>query len=225
VVAVGAAVVAGEYPCVLLISPARDRGQPVGSDAMPHLPRVEAPTQPSGELPHRDAQQHDPDDERDHPRVSDDRPDHQHQEHKTTEAAPSSRCSVQIRCFASRFAGTARTSARDKGDAMSTGRESPSPGEGTVTAEDVVLAERRASEARQRAAYAGLSAARSMEESARYHEQFAKVQDQSVRQGVSDTAVHRRSATLHRQAAADDRDLAERKRKESEADLAPATNQ
>jgi hypothetical protein len=113
------------------------------------------------------------------------------------------------------------TTARDKGDGMSTGHESPSPGEGAVTAEDVALAERRASEARQRAAYAGLSAARSIEKSARYHEQFAKVQDQSVRQGVSDTSVHRRSAALHRQAAADDRDLAERKRKEFEADLSP----
>jgi len=49
--------------------------------------------------------------------------------------------------------------------------------------------------------------------------EVAKVQDQTVQQGVSDTDVHRTSAIRHRQAAADDRDLAERLRKESEADL------
>lgn len=108
---------------------------------------------------------------------------------------------------------------------MSTGHDSPTPGEGTVTAEDVGLAERRAREARERAAHAGLSAARSIEESARYHEEVAKVQDRTVAQGVSDTDLHRRSATLHRQAAADDRDLAKRKREESEADLSADTDQ
>jgi len=46
------------------------------------------------------------------------------------------------------------------------------------------------------------------------------VQDETVAQGVSDTDVHRESAIWHRQAAADDRRLAEEKRKESEADLA-----
>jgi NACalpha-BTF3-like transcription factor len=39
---------------------------------------------------------------------------------------------------------------------MTTGHEPPSPGEGAITAEDVELAERRASKARERAAHAGL---------------------------------------------------------------------
>jgi hypothetical protein len=101
---------------------------------------------------------------------------------------------------------------------MTTGHEPPSPGEEAVTAEDLKLAERRVAEARERAAHAGLSAARSIEESARYHEEVAQVQDQTVEQGVSDTGVHRRSAIRHRQAAVDDRNLAERLRKESEVD-------
>jgi hypothetical protein len=41
-----------------------------------------------------------------------------------------------------------------------------------------------------------------------------------VERGVSHPDVHRRSAIVHRQAAAEDRKLAELKRKESEADLA-----
>ncbi len=88
-----------------------------------------------------------------------------------------------------------------------------------MTPEDVDRAEHSAAEARERAAHAGLSAARSIEESARHHEIVARVQDVSVAQGVSRTNVHRESAMRHRQAAADDRKLAEEKRKESEADL------
>lgn len=99
---------------------------------------------------------------------------------------------------------------------MATGHE---PFQQAFTAEDVDLAERRAAEARERAAHAGLSAARSIEESARHHEHVAKVQDVSVAQGVSHTNVHRESAMRHRQAAVDDRKLAEQKRTESEADL------
>lgn len=94
--------------------------------------------------------------------------------------------------------------------------------ENAVTAEDVALAERNAGAARERAARAGLSAAHSLEETAAEHERFARIQDQSVQQGVSHTAEHRRSALKHRQAAEDDRRLAELKRKESEADLASA---
>jgi len=57
---------------------------------------------------------------------------------------------------------------------MATGHEPPSPSEEPVTAEHVELAERRAAEAREGAAHAGLSAARSFEESARLHEQVAQ---------------------------------------------------
>jgi len=117
-----------------------------------------------------------------------------------------------------------RKGLRCKGGDMTAGHEPPSPGEEAVTADDVELAERRVAEARKRAAHAGLSAAASIEESARYHEQFAKVQDQAVEQGAPGTGIHRRSAILHRQAAVDDRDLAERKRRESEADLALDTD-
>ncbi|ORW97033.1 hypothetical protein AWB92_03970 [Mycobacterium sp. IEC1808] len=81
-------------------------------------------------------------------------------------------------------------------------------------------AESRAAAARERAALAGLSAARSFEESARQHERVAQVQDVTVARGVSDSEVHRKSASRHRQAAAEDRKLAQLKRKESEADLA-----
>jgi hypothetical protein len=99
---------------------------------------------------------------------------------------------------------------------MATG---PEPPEQTFTAADVAHAERRAAEARERAAHAGLSAAQSIEESARYHERVAKVQDVTVEQGASEIGVHQASARKHRQAAVDDHKLAEEKRKESEADL------
>lgn len=92
-------------------------------------------------------------------------------------------------------------------------------GEKAFTAEDVEHAERRVAVARERAARAGLSAAQSFEESALQHERVAKMQDSTVAQGVPQTDVHRRSAIKHRQAAAEDRKLAELKRKESEADL------
>ncbi len=95
----------------------------------------------------------------------------------------------------------------------------PEPPQQAFTAEDVDLAERRAAQARERAANAGLSAARSFEETARHHEHVAKVQDATVAQGVSHPNVRRESAIRHRQAATDDRRLAEEKRKESEADL------
>jgi hypothetical protein len=104
---------------------------------------------------------------------------------------------------------------------MATGQE---PLEQAVTAEDVDRAERRVADARERAALAGLSAAESFEESARHHEHVAEVQDQTVEQGVSHTEVHRESAIRHRQAAADDRKLAQLKRKESEADLSLDTD-
>jgi hypothetical protein len=87
----------------------------------------------------------------------------------------------------------------------------------------VELAERRAAQARERAAYAGLSAARSFEKSARRHEQLAQVQDGTVEQGAaSHTDQHRESARRLREAAAEEHKLAELKRKESEADLPPA---
>lgn len=105
---------------------------------------------------------------------------------------------------------------------MATGQE---PFEQALAQEDVELAERRAAVARERAAHAGLSAARSIEESARHHEHVANVQDVTVAQGVSHPSVHRESAMRHRQAAADDRNLAEAKRTESEADLSLGTDQ
>lgn len=100
---------------------------------------------------------------------------------------------------------------------MTSAPEFPEP---AVTAKDVESSERRVAEARERAAHAGLSAARSIEKSARSHEEFANVRDQSVEQGVPDIDVHRESAIRHRQAAADDHELAKAKRQESEADLA-----
>ncbi|OBF62479.1 hypothetical protein A5787_16220 [Mycobacterium sp. 852002-50816_SCH5313054-b] len=99
---------------------------------------------------------------------------------------------------------------------MATAHEPPEP---PVTAQAVEFAERRAAQARERAAHAGLSAAQSMAASAQSHQRFAEVQDVSVAQGVSDTDAHRESAIRHREAAAEDRRLAEQKRKESEADL------
>ncbi|WP_231588676.1 hypothetical protein [Mycobacterium nebraskense] len=75
--------------------------------------------------------------------------------------------------------------------------------------EDAELVERRAAEARERAANAGLSAARSFEVSAVKHEQVARVQDRTVEQGVSHVGVHRESAAHHREFAAEDRKLAE----------------
>lgn len=98
--------------------------------------------------------------------------------------------------------------------------EPPPRSERAVTAQDVERAERRAAAARERAARAGLSAARSFEQSALQHERVARTQDWTVAQGVPHTDVHRRSAIKHRQAAEEDRRLAELKRKESEADLA-----
>jgi hypothetical protein len=79
------------------------------------------------------------------------------------------------RRVAARSAGMAPSGRNNRtGGARTTGHEPPSPGEGAITAEDVELAERRASEARERAAHAGLSAARSIAESARYHERSSK---------------------------------------------------
>jgi hypothetical protein len=88
-----------------------------------------------------------------------------------------------------------------------------------VTAEGVNLAERWAAHARERAARSGLSAARSIDETARSQERVANIQDVTVEQAASHDDVHRKSAAGHRQAAAEDREMAERKRKESEADL------
>lgn len=105
---------------------------------------------------------------------------------------------------------------------MPTSNEPRARGEKAFTAEDVELAEHNAAAARERAARAGLSAAHSFEESAILHERVAEIQDWGVQQGVSHTDVHRRSALKHRQAAEEDRRLAELKRKESGADLASA---
>ena len=102
---------------------------------------------------------------------------------------------------------------------MATAHQLPSTVVHTVITKEVELAENRASRARERAAQAGLSAARSIEESARRHERLADAQDRAVGAGISDPQDHRESAALHRKAAAEDRRLAELKRKESEADL------
>ena len=107
---------------------------------------------------------------------------------------------------------------------MATGYEPPSASEEVVTPEDVDFAERRAPEARERAARSGLSAARSIEESARQHERIADVQDVAVEQSVSDVDVRKESAVRHRRAAADDRRVAEQMRKEFEAELSPGTD-
>ncbi len=106
---------------------------------------------------------------------------------------------------------------------MATGQQRPSSGEEAVTQEDVDLAERRAAQARERAAHAGLSAAQSIAASAQSHQRLADVQDVTAAQGVLDADAHRESAIRHHQAAAEDRELAEQKRTESEADLSPET--
>jgi hypothetical protein len=103
---------------------------------------------------------------------------------------------------------------------MAIGQEPIPPREEAAIADEIAVAERRASRARERAAHAGFSAADSFEESARLHEHLAKVQDETVQQGVSHTEFHQDSAVRHRKAAADDRHLAELKRRESEHDLA-----
>jgi hypothetical protein len=103
--------------------------------------------------------------------------------------------------------------------------EPPPQSEKAFTAQDVERAERRAAAARERAARAGLSAARSFEQSALQHERVARTQDWTVAQGVPHTDVHRLSAIKHRQAAEEDRKLAELKRRESEADLASDVGQ
>lgn len=103
--------------------------------------------------------------------------------------------------------------------------EPPPRGEKGVTADDMERAEGRAAAARERAARAGLSAARSFEQSALQHERVARTQDWTVEQGVPHTEVHRQSAMKQRQAAEEDRSLAELKRRESEADLASDVGQ
>jgi hypothetical protein len=90
-----------------------------------------------------------------------------------------------------------------------------------VTAADLIVAERRVKEARERAARAGLSAARSFEETARLHQQVAQMQDQTADLSPSEMGVHRELAIRHRNAADEDRALANQKRRESEADLSP----
>ncbi|OBH05406.1 MULTISPECIES: hypothetical protein [unclassified Mycobacterium] len=107
---------------------------------------------------------------------------------------------------------------------MDTGDGKPTSSDEAFTAEDVNLAERGAAQARERAAHAGLSAAQSIAASAQCHQRLAQVQDETVAQGVLDADTHRGSAIRHRQAAADDRELAEAKRKESEADLTLGEN-
>ncbi len=102
---------------------------------------------------------------------------------------------------------------------MASGHESLRDGEFETT-RVIELAERRAAEARDRAARAGLLAACSFEESALRHESVAKAQDRSVQQRVSDVDKHRESGIVHREFAAEDRKLADLKRKETEADLA-----
>lgn len=103
---------------------------------------------------------------------------------------------------------------------MPTGHDSAPHAENALTAEDIELAELRVTMARERAARAGLSAAQSFEESAIQHERVARSQDWAIQQGVPHTDVHRKSALKHREAAAEDRKLAELKRRESQADLA-----
>lgn len=92
----------------------------------------------------------------------------------------------------------------------------------SVTAEDVEIAERRAAEARERAAHAGLSAARSFERSAHFHEEVAQVQEVMLEHPIPAPEVNEASSARHRRAAAEDRDMAKRKRDESLADLESA---
>jgi hypothetical protein len=102
---------------------------------------------------------------------------------------------------------------------MATGQQ-PIPNE-HINTDDVEEAERRVAAARQRAAHSGLSAADSLERSARLQERVARVEQQTVAQNVSHRDVHERSVRVHYEAAKADRTMAARKRKESQADLAP----
>ncbi|SEH57955.1 hypothetical protein SAMN04489835_1659 [Mycolicibacterium rutilum] len=88
-----------------------------------------------------------------------------------------------------------------------------------VTEVAVVEAQRRAREAREQAAHAGLSAAKSIERSARRHEEVAELQEQTAAKGIPAPEVNHASAARHRNAAQDDYTLARKKRAESEADL------
>jgi hypothetical protein len=107
----------------------------------------------------------------------------------------------------------------ERGGVMATEQQSI-PNEHINTA-DVEEAERRAAAARGRAAHAGLLAADSLDRSARFQERVARVEQQTVAQNVSHRDVHERSVRSHFEAAKADRTMAENKRKESEADLAP----
>lgn len=87
--------------------------------------------------------------------------------------------------------------------------------------DEVHEAERRAAEARERAAQAGLSAAESFERSAKRHDEVAEVQQDGIRRGIPAPEVNEKSSARHRKAAEEDRHLAQRKRDESAEDLSP----
>jgi hypothetical protein len=97
--------------------------------------------------------------------------------------------------------------------------QSPEP-EKSLTAEDVEMAERRVAAARERAAHAGLSAAASFARSADMQDDVARIEEVTVAR-TPHADAHRESIGIHRRAAEEDRVMAERKRRESEADLRP----
>jgi hypothetical protein len=87
-----------------------------------------------------------------------------------------------------------------------------------ITAEDVRRAARRAQDARERARRAHLAAADSLDQSARRHEEVARMHQLAVEAGRGDPAVHGAAARRHREAATEDRAMAEQKRREAEAE-------
>ncbi|MCV7027824.1 hypothetical protein AWC25_24605 [Mycobacterium sherrisii] len=91
------------------------------------------------------------------------------------------------------------------------------PDEGPVTRQDADDAEHRAQQARAAAAEAARSAAGSLERSARFHERLAQIEDETLRQGVGNADVVRKSVAFHRESAEVDHKLAALKRKEAEA--------
>lgn len=77
---------------------------------------------------------------------------------------------------------------------------------------DVERAESRVARARERAAHTALSAAESLDRSAQCHDAVADIEESEGPQSCS----LRRSASKHRAFAAEDRDMAQKKRQEAD---------
>ncbi|OBI86449.1 hypothetical protein [Mycobacterium asiaticum] len=90
-----------------------------------------------------------------------------------------------------------------------------SPSDSRYTEADLKDAENRVAHAREAAGRSALSAAKSLEESARAHDEVAGIEESAVNRDRHEIDRLRRSAKQHHAFAAEDRDLAEKKRKEA----------